>query len=138
MKSTGVQVPESNSEPVKLDLAEAKLEEYDWIKHSLQHISDVEQSKTSSLTRSAYHATQQQLTSELSAICALIPLFYEKSDTPAMIKHCMDVHRQATEYLNLGQIPVITFDQPLFTLACSRSPSTYNGNGQISMARKSM
>ena len=34
-----------------------------------------------------------------------------------MIKHGMDVHRQATEYLNPGQIPVITFDQPLFTLA---------------------
>ena len=33
LKSTGVQVPESNSESVKLDLAEAKHEEYDWIKH---------------------------------------------------------------------------------------------------------
>ena len=30
-----------------------------------------------------------------------------------MIKHGMDVHRQATEYLNPGQIPVITFDQPV-------------------------
>ena len=51
LKSTGVQVPESNSEPVKLDRAEAKREEYDWIKHSLQHISDVvELCKTSSLT----------------------------------------------------------------------------------------
>ena len=115
MKSTGVQVPESNSEPVKLDLAEAKHEEYDWIKHSLQHISDVELWKTSSLTWSAYQATQQQPTSELSAICALLPLFYEKSDTPAMIKHGMDVHRQATEYLSPGQIPVITFGQPLLS-----------------------
>ena len=34
-----------------------------------------------------------------------------------MIKHGMDVHRQTTEYLNPGQIPVITFDQPLFTVA---------------------
>lgn len=34
-----------------------------------------------------------------------------------MIKHGMDVHRQITEYLNPGQIPVITFDQPLFALA---------------------
>ena len=117
LKSTGVQVPESNSEPVKLDLADAKREEYDWMEHSLQHISDVELCKTSSLTWSAYHATRQQPTSELTAICALLPLFYEKSDTPAMIKHGMDVHRQATEYLNPGQIPVITFDQPLFALA---------------------
>ena len=35
LKSTGVQVPESNSEPVKLDLADAKREEYDWTEHSL-------------------------------------------------------------------------------------------------------
>ena len=43
----------------------------------------------------------------------MLPLFYEKSDTPAMIKHGMDVHRRPTEYLNPGQIPVITFDQPV-------------------------
>ena len=29
----------------------------------------------------------------------------------------MDVQRRATEYLNPGQIPVTTFDQPLFALA---------------------
>lgn len=33
-----------------------------------------------------------------------------------MIKHGMDIQRQAVEYLNPGQIPVIKFDQPLFTL----------------------
>ncbi|CAB3995763.1 Hypothetical predicted protein [Paramuricea clavata] len=117
LKYTHVQVAESNSEPVKLDLTDAKLEECDWMEHSLQHISDVELWKTSSLTWSAYDATQQQPTSELTAICALLPLFYEKSNTPAMIKHGMDIHRQATEYLNPGQIPVITFDQPLFAIA---------------------
>ena len=47
----------------------------------------------------------------------MLPLFYEKSATPAMIKHGMDVVKQATNLLNPGQIPVITFDQPLFALA---------------------
>lgn len=117
MRSTDVQVPESDSEPVTLDLADTKREDHDWIEHSLQHISDVELCKSSSLTWSAHHATQQQPTSELTAIYALLPIFYEISDTPAMIKHGMDVHRQATEYLNPGQIPVITFEQPLFALA---------------------
>jgi hypothetical protein len=50
-------------------------------------------------------------------LCALLPLFYEKAATPAMIKHGMDVQRQAIGFLNPGQIPVTTFDQPLFTLA---------------------
>ena len=47
---------------------------------------------------------------------SVIPLFYEKSATPAMIKHGMDVIRQAIQYLNPGQIPVTTFDRPLFAL----------------------
>ena len=34
-----------------------------------------------------------------------------------MIKHGMDVERQAIEFLNPGQIPITTFDQPLFALA---------------------
>ena len=47
----------------------------------------------------------------------LLPLFYEKAATPAMVKHGMNVQRQVIEYLNPGQIPVTTFDQPLFALA---------------------
>ena len=50
-------------------------------------------------------------------MCVLLLLFYEKAATPAMVKHGMDVQRQAIEYLNPGQIPVTTFDQPLFALA---------------------
>jgi len=52
------------------------------------------------------------------AICptALLPLFLESAHTVAMIKHSMDVVRNAVEHLNPGQIPVLTFDQPLFAL----------------------
>ena len=46
----------------------------------------------------------------------LLPLFYENSATPAMIKHGMDVERQAIQFLNPGQIPITTFDQLLFAL----------------------
>ena len=34
-----------------------------------------------------------------------------------MIKHGMDVQKWVIQYLNPGQIPVTTFDQPLFALA---------------------
>ena len=52
------------------------------------------------------------------AICPtpLLPLFLESAHTVAMIKHSMDVVRNAVEYLNPGQTPVVTFDQPLFAL----------------------
>ena len=46
----------------------------------------------------------------------LLLLFYEKSATPAMIKHGMDVQKKATECLNPEQISVTTFDHPLFAL----------------------
>ena len=46
-----------------------------------------------------------------------MPLFYEKAATPAMVKHGMDVIQDAITLVNPGQIPVIVFDQPLFTIA---------------------
>ena len=37
--------------------------------------------------------------------------------TVAMIRHSLDVVKNAMEHLNPGQMPVVTFDHPLFTLA---------------------
>ena len=34
-----------------------------------------------------------------------------------MIKHGLDIQRRAIKWINPGQIPVTTFDQPLFALA---------------------
>ena len=34
-----------------------------------------------------------------------------------MIRHSMDVLRRAVDTLNPGQVPVLTVDQPLFTIA---------------------
>ena len=47
---------------------------------------------------------------------ALLPLFQESAHTVVMIRHSMDVVRNAVEYINAGQTPVLTFDQPLFAL----------------------
>jgi len=47
----------------------------------------------------------------------LLPLFLERAHIVAMIKHFMDVVRNAVEHLNPGQIQMVTFDQPLFALA---------------------
>ncbi len=41
----------------------------------------------------------------------LLPLFYEKATTPAMVENGMDVLKQAMEFLNPGQIPVTVFNQ---------------------------
>ena len=42
----------------------------------------------------AYHASRQPPMIDSPALCAMLPLFYEKSSTPAMVKHSMDVQQR--------------------------------------------
>ena len=95
----------------------AREEENNWVNHALPLLEKTELASDDAIAWSAYHASLQPLVEDPPAKCALLPLFYEKSATPAMVKHGMNVLRQAIEFLNPGQIPVTTFDQPLFALA---------------------
>ena len=47
----------------------------------------------------------------------MLPLFSESAHTVAMVKHSLCVIKKAIEYFNPKQTPIITFDQPLYTLA---------------------
>ena len=46
----------------------------------------------------------------------LLPLLEDSATSPVMILHAMDVIKNAVNYLNPGQIPVMTCDQPLFAI----------------------
>ena len=46
-----------------------------------------------------------------------MPLFREVVHSAAMILHSMKIIKNAVEYLNPGQAPVICLDQPLFAIA---------------------
>ena len=52
----------------------------------------------------------------MKAITAVLPVFQEHANNPAMIHHAMLLIQQQTKYLNPGQTPVMTADQTLFTL----------------------
>ena len=65
----------------------------------------------------AYHANYQPLGDRIITPTALLPLFHESANSVAMIKHSVDVVRNAVEHLNAGQTPVLAFDRPLFALA---------------------
>ena len=67
----------------------------------------------------AYHASKQSALVDPSsvAITSLLPLFRDQANSVAMIRHSMDVIKTAVDILNPGQVPVITADQPLYTLA---------------------
>ena len=106
----------SEAEPSRACLDEALVEEASWFHHALPLVEE-EVVTNNAIAWAAYHASHQPPIVDPPALCALLPLFYEKSATPAMVKHGMAVQKQAIEYLNPGQIPVTTFDQPLFALA---------------------
>ena len=121
LTTSAIAVPSSvttETEPSQACLDEATVEEAGWFSHALPLVEEeVLISGKDAIAWAAHHASRQPPMVDPPAICALLPLFYEKSATPAMVKHGMDVQKQAIEYLNPGQIPVTTFDQPLFALA---------------------
>ena len=81
------------------------------------HSLDKEVQSTDVITWSSYHGSMNRPPSISPVISGLLPLFYEKASSLAMVKHGMEMQRQATAHLNPGQIPVTPFDQPLFAIA---------------------
>lgn len=84
--------------------------------HSMHLLMKSSLEKVDYISWAAFHASFQSNPVDPSAVIALLPLFYEKAATLAMVKHGMDIQKRITDYLNPDQIPVITFDQPLFAL----------------------
>ena len=60
----------------------------------------------------AYHANFYQRKDTIVITFALLPLFHEKAHSVAMIRHSMNIVRNAVDHINSGHIPVIRFDQP--------------------------
>ena len=88
-----------------------------WLNTVLQHLDTYDHEKDAYISWAAYHAQSQSTSVRPKAKIALLPLFSENANSVAMIKHAMTITKEATEHLNPGQIPVITMDQPLFSLA---------------------
>ena len=66
---------------------------------------------------SAYMANLQIEDPRPPAITGMLSMFRESAHTLAMVKHGMDLIKQATDLVNPGQVPVMTVDQPLYALA---------------------
>lgn len=93
-----------------------KLREKQWLENAFELLkTDLESNKP--LTWSSFHASRQSQAITPPVITALLPLFTEKADTPAMIKHAMDILMSATSFLNPGQVPVMACDCPIYAKA---------------------
>ena len=96
---------------------EAKDEDERTTHKALSLLSCDNLTKEATIRWASCHASLQSQSDDPPALHALLPLFYEKSRAPGMTKHGMNVERKATNFLNPGQIPITTFDQPLFAIA---------------------
>jgi len=89
-------------------------EEYQWLGNLDDNTGTVDNDNTS---WAAFHASRQPPGARVVCPTSLLPLFLESAHTVAMIRHSMDVVKNAVKRLNPVQTPVVTFDQPLFALA---------------------
>lgn len=97
-------------------MEEAFSQEECWAQHATGNL-DKEVGYTDVITWSSYHGSLKRSQSSSPVISGLLPLFYEKASSLAMVKHGMDMQLKATAHLNPGQIPITAFDQPLFAIA---------------------
>ena len=119
MKTSEVNVPATSQagvETVSTDQLSIAIEkQVHYLKHCEQHLNE-ELTKGIHLSWAAYHTSVTELPNPLPCLGSLLPLFYENAATVVMMKHGMSVIKKATEFLNLGQIPVTVCDQPLFAI----------------------
>ena len=91
-----------------------------WLEQVSQVVSTDNTQGDEVVSWSAYHASLQPTNgvSESSLTKTfLLPLFYDQAHSVALIRHSMNVVKKAVDILNPGQVPIITVDQPLFTIA---------------------
>ena len=97
----------------------ARKEEEQWVQHASSTLDLYDDDSDELIAWSAHHASKQPCPSNAKAVTAMMPLLTEKSAEPAMVKHGLDVVRNAVDMLNPGQIPVISVDQPIYAIAKS-------------------
>ena len=101
-----------NKETLKRGLIREKM----WVEYACKLLDQELVSSQNTVSWAAYHASQQQQLVNIPAITALLPLFSEKADTPAIVKHGMSLVQAITACLNPDHslIPVLACDQPIF------------------------
>ena len=87
----------------------------------LDHATKEHSSNPEGVSWAAFHASNADKIPHAD-ISSLLPVWRDNSK----FKHSLDTVKDAVEYLNPGQTPVIAFDQPLFALAKKVHKNTEN------------
>lgn len=116
LKNKEPRVPFQNRNIIPVyDVRNAKMKENEWLSH-VKRVLDEGMSDTDFISWAAFFSSRcPQLTNPKSTV-SLLPLFHEVAHYPSMILHGMHIVRAVTEYLNPGQTPFMTADQPLYAI----------------------
>lgn len=93
-----------------------KLVEYHWLE-DIRQVIEGTSDKMNNLSWAAFHASRQTQQGQVLSHGAVFPLFSDSAHTVAMIRHSINVIRNAVDHLSAGQTPVITLDKPLYAIA---------------------
>ena len=91
------------------------LKEEEWAKSVISCLKNFDNNNEDlRITWSAYRGNHGA--EVIPSLSGLFPLFKQSSNDPAMILHAMKLVVKSTAFLNQGQVPVITGDQPVYAL----------------------
>ena len=87
----------------------------------MNHVEEVAEKQNGSASMpvswAAFHCNSQPTVDKPKSTIALLPIFKDQAHLGAMILHNMNSVKTVVAYLNPGQTPVLTADQPLYALA---------------------
>ncbi|CAG9762637.1 unnamed protein product [Ceutorhynchus assimilis] len=92
--------------------------ESDWLSHIHVQMNELCEKMPQNISWSSFRSNEvKDNVTILKSISTLLPLFYEKSTSPAMIRHGMKIVHRITELLNgQNQPAVLCADQPLYAI----------------------
>ena len=107
MKATGTLVPEASGreETGKLHVVEAKKQEQQWLEQGRSILESGTCGPDQIISWASFHASREETEQNVPPVTSMLPLFNEKADSPAMVKHGMDIIRKTIHFLNPAQIP---------------------------------
>ena len=114
----GSPVPPGASVSLQINDYESHKEEEDkWLRNVQEILLDTEIEVPKNISWATYHAHLYQRKDIIVSPFTLLPLFHENAHSVAIIRHSVNIIRNAVDRINNRQVPVITFDQPLYTIA---------------------
>ena len=91
--------------------------EEDWLNHVKEVVKKHNGSASMPVSWAVFHSNRQPTVDKPKSTIALLPIFKDQAHSVAMMLHTMNSVKTGVAYLNPGQTPVLTADQPLYALA---------------------